>query len=88
MIRSPVTRNLAVGIATAALMVAAASMASAQNNGTVSGVIYDVDGQPVAGAMVKLKNDQRRLDQVRHHCHKPDGACPVCPPKSRSGGNS
>ena len=61
MIRSPVTRNLAVGIATAALMVATASMASAQNNGTVSGVIYDVDGQPVAGAMVKLKNDQRRL---------------------------
>ena len=59
MIRSPVTRNLAVGIATAALMVATASMASAQNNGTVSGVIYDVDGQPVASELVEAHLDQR-----------------------------
>ena len=61
MIRSPVTRNLAVGIATAALMVAASSIASAQNDGTVSGVIYDQYGQPLSGAFVKLKNDERRL---------------------------
>ena len=56
-----VTRNLAVGIAAGALLIAASSVASAQNNGTVTGVINDASGQPVAGAFVKLKNDEKRL---------------------------
>src|SRR5205807_274518 len=46
---------------TAALLIAASSIASAQNNGTVTGVINDGSGQPVAGAFVKIKNDQKRL---------------------------
>src|SRR6266446_4002073 len=61
MSRSAVARNLAVGVATTAFMVAAASVASAQNNGTVSGVVNDASGQPISGAFVKLKNDERRL---------------------------
>jgi len=58
---SNVTRNLAVGIAAGAVLIAASSLASAQNNGTVTGVINDASGQPVAGAFVKLKNDAKRL---------------------------
>jgi streptogramin lyase len=56
-----VTRTLAFGIAAGAVLVAASSGASAQNNGTVTGVINDASGQPVAGAFVKLKNDEKRL---------------------------
>jgi len=56
-----VTRQLAVGVATGAMMIAATSIASAQGNGTVSGVVNDASGQPVSGAFVKLKNDERRL---------------------------
>src|SRR5262245_17060087 len=56
-----VTRTLAVGIATGAALLGVASVASAQNNGTVTGVVNDASGQPVAGAFVRLKNDQKRL---------------------------
>jgi streptogramin lyase/mono/diheme cytochrome c family protein len=61
MILRNVNRQLAVGIATGAMLIAAQSVASAQNNGTVTGVVNDASGQPVAGAFVKLKNDERRL---------------------------
>src|SRR6266568_1484436 len=56
-----VTRNLAAGIAAGALLIAAQSIAAAQDRGSVQGVVSDASGQPVAGAFVKLKNDQRRL---------------------------
>jgi len=58
---SKIKRNFAVGLASATFMVAAASVASAQSNGSVTGVVNDASGQPVAGAFVKLKNDERRL---------------------------
>jgi streptogramin lyase/mono/diheme cytochrome c family protein len=56
-----VSRSLAVGIATGAVLIAVSSVASAQNNGTVTGVVNDASGRPVTGAFVKLKNDQKRL---------------------------
>ncbi len=56
-----VTRNLAAGIAAGAVLIAAQSIAAAQDRGSVQGVVSDASGQPVAGAFVKLKNDQRRL---------------------------
>jgi virginiamycin B lyase len=61
MILRNVNRQLAVGIATGAMLIAAQSVASAQNDGTLTGVVSDASGQPVAGAFVKLKNDERRL---------------------------
>ena len=61
MILRNVNRQLAVGIATGAMLIAAQSVASAQNNGTVTGVVNDANGQPSAGVMVKLKNDEKRL---------------------------
>src|SRR5438552_14534644 len=61
MVLRDVNRQLAVGIATGAMLIAAQSVASAQNNGTVTGVVNDAAGQPVTGAFVKLKNDERRL---------------------------
>src|SRR5437868_2700842 len=56
-----VTRNLAAGIAAGALLIAAQSIAAAQDRGSVQGVVSDASGQPVAGAFVKLKNDLRRV---------------------------
>jgi streptogramin lyase/mono/diheme cytochrome c family protein len=56
-----INRELAVGIATGAMLIAAQSVASAQNSGTMTGVVSDASGQPITGAMVKLKNDQKRL---------------------------
>jgi len=56
-----VNRNLGCGIAAGAVLLLAQSAAVAQNNGLVQGVIYDAHGQPVAGAMVKLKHELRRL---------------------------
>ena len=56
-----VNRNLGRGIAAGAVLLLAQSAAVAQNNGLVQGLIYDARGQPVAGAMVKLKHELRRL---------------------------
>ncbi|HEY7301099.1 MAG TPA: carboxypeptidase regulatory-like domain-containing protein [Xanthobacteraceae bacterium] len=55
------SRNLAIGIAAGAMVVAAASAQTPNNRGSVQGVVNDASGQPVAGAYVKLKNDERRL---------------------------
>src|SRR5271170_4054584 len=35
---------------------------AAENNSTVEGVVQDASGQPVAGAFVKLKNNERHLE--------------------------
>src|ERR1700676_3881084 len=55
-----IDRNLAVGMAAGALLVAAQA-AWAADTGTVTGVVSDASGKPIAGAYVKLKNDQKRL---------------------------
>jgi len=55
-----INRNLTAGIATGVLLVAAQSVWAA-DGGTVQGVVSDASGKPVAGAFVKLKNDQKRL---------------------------
>jgi streptogramin lyase/mono/diheme cytochrome c family protein len=55
-----VNRNLAAGIATGVLMFVAPSVWAA-DGGNVQGVIGDASGKPVAGAFVKLKNDEKRL---------------------------
>jgi streptogramin lyase/mono/diheme cytochrome c family protein len=57
---SRITGSLTAGIVTATL-VAASSGASAQYDGSVTGVVNDASGRPVVGAFVKLKNDQKRL---------------------------
>jgi len=59
--RGSITRNLFAGGAAAAMLIASLTVASAQNNGVLTGVINDASGQPVTGAFVKLKNDQKRL---------------------------
>jgi hypothetical protein len=56
-----IRRNLSVGSAAAALLVATISVASAQINGSVTGVVNDASGKRVTGAFVKWKNDQKRL---------------------------
>src|SRR5947209_8547466 len=56
-----VTRHLAIGIAAGAVLVAASSVRAADERGSVQGVVNDASGQPVPGAFVKLKNDERRL---------------------------
>jgi streptogramin lyase len=55
-----ISQNLATGIATGVLLVAATSVWAA-DGGAVTGVVSDASGKPVAGAFVKLKNDQKRL---------------------------
>jgi virginiamycin B lyase len=55
-----INRSLATGIATGALLIVAQS-AWAADGGNVQGVVSDASGKPVAGAFVKLKNDQKRL---------------------------
>src|SRR5258705_2519470 len=55
------TRQLAIGIATGAALIAASSVQAADERGSVQGVVNDASGQPVASAYVKLKNEQRRL---------------------------
>ena len=52
------TRYLAAGVA---FGVIAAAAQAADNRGIVQGVVNDAAGQPVAGAMVKLINADRRL---------------------------
>src|SRR5581483_3884673 len=61
MISRTIMRSLAAGAAAGALLIAAQSVACAQNTGVVQGVVTDAAGQPVTGAVVKLKNDVRRL---------------------------
>jgi virginiamycin B lyase len=56
-----VTRNLAVGIAAGVALIASQSAWAADERGSVQGVVNDASGKPVIGAMVKLKNDERRL---------------------------
>jgi len=55
-----ISQNLAAGIATSVLLVAASSVWAA-DGGTVTGVVSDASGKPVTGAFVKLKNDEKRL---------------------------
>ena len=55
-----INRNLAAGIATGVLMFVAPCVWAA-DGGNVQGVIGDATGKPVAGAFVKLKNDEKRL---------------------------
>ncbi len=60
MLLTHLNRSLAAGIATGALIFAAQPVLAA-DGGTVTGVVSDASGKPMAGAFVKLKNDQRRL---------------------------
>src|SRR5262249_31727125 len=55
-----ISRILSATTAAAAIALAAQS-ATAQERGSVQGVIHDAYGNPIAGAFVKLKNDERRL---------------------------
>src|SRR3954451_6663250 len=55
-----ITRHF-IGTAAAAALFAAGAAQAADDKGAVQGVVSDVSGQPVAGAFVKLKNDERRL---------------------------
>ena len=55
-----ISRKLAAGAATGVLLIAAQSVWAA-DTGAVQGVVSDASGNPVAGAFVKLKNDERRL---------------------------
>jgi streptogramin lyase len=56
-----VTRNLAVGMAAGIALIAVQSARAADDRGSVQGVVSDAAGKPVTGAMVKLKNADRRL---------------------------
>src|SRR5215468_3021364 len=58
--RLSISRILSATTMAAAIALAAQS-ASAQERGSVQGVIHDAYGNPIAGAFVKLKNDARRL---------------------------
>jgi virginiamycin B lyase len=55
-----IARRLALGVAAGALLAAGAARA-ADDRGSVQGVVNDAAGKPVTGAMVKLKNADRRL---------------------------
>jgi virginiamycin B lyase len=55
-----IARQLALGVAAGAVLTAGAAGA-ADDRGSVQGVVNDAGGKPVAGAMVKLKNADRRL---------------------------
>jgi streptogramin lyase len=59
--RLTISRILSAGTAAGAILVAAQGIAIAQERGSIQGVINDAYGKPVAGAFVKLKNDERRL---------------------------
>jgi len=56
-----VTLNLAVGIAAGIVLIATQPVRAADERGSVQGVVNDASGKPVTGAMVKLKNAERRL---------------------------
>jgi virginiamycin B lyase len=55
-----IARRLALGVAAGALLAAGAARA-ADDRGSVQGVVNDAAGKPVSGAMVRLKNADRRL---------------------------
>jgi virginiamycin B lyase len=55
-----IARRLALGVAAGAVLTAGAAQA-ADGRGSVQGVVNDAGGKPVAGAMVKLTNADRRL---------------------------
>ena len=59
--RLTIGRILTAGTAAGAVLLAAQAIAVAQERGSIQGVINDAYGKPVAGAFVKLKNDERRL---------------------------
>src|SRR5262245_5264053 len=59
--RLTISRILTAGTAAGAILVAVQGLALAQERGSVQGVMYDAYGKPIAGAFVKLKNDERRL---------------------------
>ena len=61
---SNVNRNLGCAITAGAVLLLAQFAAVAQNNGLVQGVIYNAHGQPVAGAMVKLKHELRQIGRA------------------------
>ena len=56
-----VTRNLAVGIAAGVALLATHSAFAADERGSVQGVVNDASGKPVVGALVRVKNAERRL---------------------------
>ncbi len=59
--RLTISKILTAGTAAGAIVLAAQGLAVAQERGSIQGVINDASGKPVAGAFVKLKNDERRL---------------------------
>ena len=60
---SIVTRSkLTVLFAAVLLFLCGQFARAAENNSTVEGVVQDVSGKPVAGAFVKLKNNDRHLE--------------------------
>ena len=56
-----IARRLALGVAAGAVTLAAGAAQAADDRGSVQGVVNDAAGKPVAGAMVKLTNADRRL---------------------------
>jgi streptogramin lyase len=56
-----VTLNLAVGIAAGIVLIATQPVRAADDRGSVQGVVNDAAGKPVTGAVVRLKNAERRL---------------------------
>jgi streptogramin lyase len=55
-----VSRNLALGAA-AVMLIAGGQVRAADDRGAVQGVVTNATGAPVTGAMVKLKNADKRL---------------------------
>src|SRR3984893_9422010 len=48
--------------ATLVLLLCCQRSKAAENNSTIDGVVQDASGKPVAGAFVKLKNNERHLE--------------------------
>ena len=60
-----ITRSLSLGVAAAALVLGAQSAQALDNAGTLSGVVKNVAGQPVAGAFVRLRNNNADRKSTR-----------------------
>src|SRR5215475_9691100 len=56
--RLKITRILSAGIAAGTLLLAAQVASATDDRGAIQGVVNDASGKPVAGAFVKLKNDE------------------------------
>jgi streptogramin lyase/mono/diheme cytochrome c family protein len=56
-----VTRSVAIGMAAGVALIAVHAAQAGDDRGSVQGVVNNASGQPVVGAFVKLKNDDRRL---------------------------